>query len=123
MSRGKRRRATGGSDEASLLRVDLGDVVDADQEPRAPEHAGPGLERFGFVCRFSVADPAALTNLSSWSRNRTRRRTTRPAQATTAAGSAAADRHPPINAVGGVHVAAPGGTKFVMKNARRAPIL
>ena len=45
-----------GEGEETLLGVDLGDVVDADQESRAPEHAGADLEHFGFVCRFSVAD-------------------------------------------------------------------
>ena len=35
---------------------DVGDVVDADEDPGSPEQAGSDLERFGLVCRFSVAD-------------------------------------------------------------------
>ena len=45
-----------GEGESALLGVDVDDVMDADQEPRSPEEAGGDLERFGFVCCFSVAD-------------------------------------------------------------------
>ena len=38
-----------GEAEDTLLWVDLGDVVDADQEPRSPEQTGADFERFGFV--------------------------------------------------------------------------
>ena len=38
-----------------MLRVDVDDVVDADQEPCPPEEAGTNLERFGFVRRFHRA--------------------------------------------------------------------
>jgi hypothetical protein len=42
--------------QAALLRVDLGDVLDADQEPCSTEQAGADFDCLGFVCRFSVAD-------------------------------------------------------------------
>jgi hypothetical protein len=39
-----------------LLGVDLGDIVDADQQPRSPEQPGADFQCFGFVCCFAVAD-------------------------------------------------------------------
>jgi hypothetical protein len=39
-----------------LLGIDLGDVVDTDQEPRSPEQASADFECFGLVCCFAVAD-------------------------------------------------------------------
>jgi hypothetical protein len=38
-----------GEGEDASLWVDFGDVIDADQEPRSPEQAGPDFECFGFV--------------------------------------------------------------------------
>src|SRR4029450_3896977 len=40
----------------ALLGIDLGDVVDTDQEPRSPEQASADFECFGLVCCFAVAD-------------------------------------------------------------------
>jgi hypothetical protein len=51
----ERRRCVGEGEEA-LLWVDLGDVVDADQDSRPPEQAGTNLEHFGLVRRFPVAN-------------------------------------------------------------------
>jgi len=46
-----------------LLWVDLGDVVDADYEPLAPEQTSPNFEPFGLVRRFSVADAGYAADL------------------------------------------------------------
>jgi hypothetical protein len=45
-----------GECKAALLGVDLGDIVDADQQPRSPEQPGADFQCFGFVCCFAVAD-------------------------------------------------------------------
>ena len=45
-----------GETEEALFWVDLGDVVDADQEPRSPEQTGADFENCWLVGRFSVAD-------------------------------------------------------------------
>jgi hypothetical protein len=45
-----------GEGEEALLWVDLGDFVDADQEPRSPEHASADFECLGLVRSSAVAD-------------------------------------------------------------------